>query len=192
MSNRIFLSLLLILVTCTAAAALTIHQPVKTKDTLYATAQYEVPQGWEEKFSINQGDSLAVLSRDLHEITVRFSGGEKSRYKTADDFLAGFESRSHGGKPAEKIGAVDVSGMSVMMYRREVVVSLPPPDTSGPATFTDEEFCVVSAGKMFFILRYSYGDSMPDFTYNGRAVWRKFLKNFRTTYKKIDTERAVE
>lgn len=180
MANRIFLSLLLILVTCTAVAALTIQPPMKIKDSLSAAAQYEVPQGWEEKFSVNQGDPQAILSHDLHEITVRLVGGEKSRYKTAADFWAGFEARSHsGGNLAEKIGAVDVSGMSVMLYRRAVVVSLPPPDASGPSTFTDEEFCVVPAGKMFFVLSYSYGDSIPDPTYNGLAVWRKFLQDFR-------------
>lgn len=195
----------MILATCTAVAALTIQplpeeinagvrcsmkpepgpaneQPMKIKDSLSAAAQYEVPQGWAEEFSVNQGDPQAILSRDLHKITVRLSGGEKSRYETADDFLAGFEARSiKDGKPAEKIGAVDVSGMSVMLYRREVPVSFfqPPPDTSGPWIFTKEEFCVVPAGKMFFVLSYSYGDSIPDPDYDGHEVWRKFLKDFR-------------
>ena len=84
----------------------------------------------------------------------------ESRYKTAGDFFVGFEACSRGGRPSEKIGGTVVSGMRVMLYRREVAVSLPPPDTGGPSTFAPEEFCVVPAGKRFFVLSYSYGDSI--------------------------------
>ena len=153
----------------------------KTSEQISDFAQYEVPQGWKEEFSVNQGDPQVLLSHELHEITIRLSGGEKSRYKTTGDFLAGFEARSiNGGNPAEKIGAVNVSGMSIMLYRRKIPVSfyMPPPDTSGPWIFTDEEFCVVLAGKMFFILKYSYGDIM-DPNYDGHEVWRKFLRTFK-------------
>lgn len=48
-----------------------------------------------------------------------------------------------------------------------------------PATFTDEEFCVVPAGKMFFVLSYSHGDLIPDITYNGLEAWLEFLEKFQ-------------
>jgi|GEM_PF-1371712 len=154
------------------------EEPMKIKAALSEAAKYELPKDWTEEFSMNQGDPEALLSKDLHQIKVRLSGGEGSRYKKAGDFLVGFEARSNG-KPAEKMGQVAVSGQRVMIYRREVAVSLPPPDTGGPSTFTQEEFCVVPAGKTFFVLSYSYGDSIPDPSYDGQKVWRAFLKTFR-------------
>lgn len=153
--------------------------PMQTKTDLSAAAKYEAPQGWVEEFSLNQGDSQAVLSRGLHKIKIRLSGRADSRSKTANDFLAGLESRSRGGKLAEKTGSAVISGVRVMMYRREIPISLPPPDTAGPSVFAPEEFCVVPVGKMYFILSYSYGDSIPDISYDGLKVWRKFLKNFQ-------------
>jgi hypothetical protein len=160
-----------------------VHQkelmPMKIKASLSDAAKYEVPRGWAEEFSLNQGDPQALISRELHEIKVRLSGGGGSRYQTAGDFLVGFEALSTGGKRAEETGAVVVSGMRVMVYRREVPVRLPPPGEGGPSFFKREEFCVVPAGKMFFILSYSYGDSIPDLAYNGLKAWHKFLKNFR-------------
>ena len=160
------------------------EQPMKIKASLTDAAKYEVPKGWTDEFSMNQGDPQALLSLDLHQIKVRLSGGEGSRYKTAGDFLVGLEARSKGGKQPEKTGSAAVSGARVMLYRREVAVSLPLPDTGGPSTYTQEEFCVVPAGKMFFILSYSYRDSIPDPVYDGREAWRKFLKTFRVSKMK--------
>ena len=171
--------LFFLLLPAAPASAPAKEQPMKIKAGLSAAVKYEVPQGWAEEFSLNQGDPQALISRGLHRIKVRLSGGGKSRYKTAGDFLLGFEALSKGGKRAEKTGTAAVSGRRVMMYRREVPVSLPPPDTGGPSVFAREEFCVVPAGKMFFILSYSYGDSIPDPAYDGLKAWRKFLKNFR-------------
>jgi len=37
----------------------------------------------------------------------------------------------------------------------------------------------VPAGKQFFVLSYSYGDSIPDPNYDGQKAWRKFLETFR-------------
>ena len=155
------------------------EQPMKIKASLTDAAKYEVPKGWTDEFSMNQGDPQALLSLDLHQIKVRLSGGEGSRYKTAGDFLVGLEARSKGGKQPEKTGSAAVSGARVMLYRREVAVSLPLPDTGGPSTFAQEEFCVVPAGKLFFVLSYSYDDSIPDASYDGLAAWRQFLKTFR-------------
>jgi len=155
------------------------EQPMKIKAALSGAAKYEVPQGWGEEFSSNQGDPQVLILREIHRIKVRYSGGAGSRYKSAGDFLAGFEALSRGGRRAEKMGEIIVSGARVMAYSREVAVSLPPPDTGGPSVFAREEFCVVPAGKRFFILSYSYGDSIPDPSYNGKEAWRKFLKTFR-------------
>ena len=173
----------LILLAAPASAAAK-EQPVKIKASLSEAARYKVPEGWAEEFSPNQGDPQALLSRGLHKIKIRLSGGAGSRYKTAGDYLVGFESRSKNGKPAEKTGAAGVPGARVMLYRREVPVSLPLPDTGGPAVFGQEEFCVVPAGKMFFVLSYSYGDSIPDPAYDGLEAWRKFLENFRVLKNK--------
>lgn len=153
--------------------------PMKIKSALSSSAKYDLPQGWAEEFSLNQGDPQAVLSRGLHKIKVRLSGREGSRSKTAADFLAGLEARSRGGKRAEKTGFAVVSGIRAMLYRREIPVSLPLPSTGGPSVFAPEEFCVVPAGKEFFILSYSYGDPTPDPAYDGLEAWRKFLKTFR-------------
>jgi len=155
------------------------EQSMKTKDGLSAYIKYEIPKGWEEELSLNQGDPQAVLSLDLHKIKIRLSGGEKSRSKSAGDFLVGLEARSKGGKLPEKKEFTVVSGMRVMLYRREIAVSLPPPGTGGPSAFAREEFCVVPAGKRFFILSYSHDAPIPDTTYNGLETWRKFLKSFR-------------
>lgn len=173
-SACIFALLLLAAPACAPAK----EEPMKTKAALSAAVKYEVPKGWTEEFAANQGDPQTLLSRDLHQIKIRLSGGEGSRYKTAGDFLAGFEARSEG-RPAEKMGQAAVSGRRVMIYRRAVPVSLPDPGTGGPSTYTQEEFCVVPAGKNFFVLSYSYGDSIPDPGYDGQEAWRKFLKTFR-------------
>jgi len=161
------------------ASAQVKEPPMKAKAGLSDAAKYEVPPGWKEEFTLNQGDRQAVLTRESHRIKVRLSGGAGSRYKTAGAFLGGFEALSRGGKKAEKTGSAAVSGSRVLLYSREVPVSMPAPDTGGPSAFAREEFCVVPAGKMFFILSYSYGDSVPDPSYDGLKAWRKFLESFR-------------
>ncbi|MDD4930245.1 MAG: hypothetical protein PHP85_13345 [Gallionella sp.] len=163
-----------------AVTGVALAEETHIKARLSAVALYEVPQGWAEEFSMNQGDPQSVISRELHEIHVRLSGGKASRYQTAGDFLTGFEARSMG-EPPEKIGFVVVSGKRSPLYRRSVPVSLPPPDTAETARFGAEEFCLVSAGKMFLVLSYSYGDSIPDPDYDGHEVWRKFLTDFRVS-----------
>jgi hypothetical protein len=114
---------------------------------------------------------------------VQFSGGRDSPYKTAGDFLAGFEALSYGGKPAEKLHKAVVAGSRVIIYSRKIPVRLPHPDASGPARLTSEEFCVVPAGKQFFILKYSHGNTTPDPVYDGRKAWRGFLKDFKLKRK---------
>ena len=143
-------------------------------------ALYSVPEGWTSSIETEQGDPHVVLTRNLHEITIRLAGGEGSRYKTAADFLVGFEARSYGGKLADRVGDVVVADQKTFLYSRQTIVllSLPPPDEGGPIHLTPEEFCVVMVGKRFFILSYSYGDSIPDPSYNGEDVWREFLKSF--------------
>ena len=175
-----FSACLLFLLFMTApACAPAKEQPVMIKTSLSDAAKYEVPKGWAEEFVSNQGDPQAVVTRDLHKIKVRLSGGAGSRYKSSAAFLAGFEALSKGGKKADKTGAAAVSGQRVLLYRREVPVSMPAPDTGGPSTFATEEFCLVPAGKLFFVLSYSYDDSIPDASYDGLAAWRQFLKTFR-------------
>jgi len=168
---------LLLLSACAAAA----KEPsmAKTGELISDLSQYTIPQGWTSENGLTQGDPRTVLSRDLHAITIRLAGGQGSRYKTSGDFLVGFEARSSGGKPAEKLESAAAGGARVIIYRRKVPVRLPPPDASGPAEFTTEEFCVVPAGKRFFVLKYSYGDSVPDPQYNGKKAWRDFLKTFK-------------
>ncbi|HBA61115.1 MAG TPA: hypothetical protein DCZ92_09910 [Elusimicrobia bacterium] len=177
MNFKVCLASLLLLAAALPAAAK--EPPMKIKARLADAARYEVPQGSTETFVTNQGDPQAVLARDLHKIKVRLSGGKGSRYKTSGDFMAGFEVLSKGGKKAEKAGPVLVSGERVMLFSREVAVSLPAPDTGGPSIFGKEEFCVVPYGKQFFVLSYAYGDSIPDPSYDGLAAWRQFLKTFR-------------
>lgn len=178
-----FFSGLCFLLLLAAPACAVKEQPMKIKAGLSAAVKYELPKGWAEEFVMNQGDQQAVLTRDLHKIKVRFSGGEGSRYKSSGAFLAGFEALSRGGKKADKSGSAVVSGVRVLIYRREIAVSLPAPDVGGPSTFTREEFCVVPAGKQFFVLSYSYGDSIPDTSYDGLAAWRQFLKTFAVLKK---------
>ena len=149
------------------------------KDKIASAAAYSLPEGWKESVALNQGDPQATLTYDLHKIKVRLAGGEGSRYKKAPDFAVGLEARSSGGKAPEKLGAVLVSGRKVMLYKREVTVSLPPPGTGGPADYTGEEFLVLPAGAKFFVLSYRYEDSIPDPSYDGEKVWREFLKSFR-------------
>jgi len=177
MSFKAYLAFLLFLAAPAPAPAK--ESPANIKASLSDAAKYEVPPGWTEAFSMSQGDPQALIKREAHKIKVRLSGGAGSRYKTADDFMGGFEVLSRGGKKAERTGSVVVSGMRVMIYSRDVAISLPPPDTGGPAVFTREEFCLVPAGRKFFVLSYSYGDSIPDPTYDGLKAWRKFLESFR-------------
>ena len=96
----------------------------------------------------------------------------------------GFEARSMGGKLAEKADTAIIAGRKVLIYRRKIPLVLPPPGEGGPYTMATEEFCVVPAGKKFFILTYSYGDNMPDPSYDGNKAWRKFLKEFRVFKKR--------
>lgn len=164
----------------TAAPAQAKERPMqKPQEKISAASQYTVPAGWTASFKTEQGDPQAVLEKDMHVITVRLAGGGGSRYRTSADFLVGFEARSPGGKLPEKMGAMAVAGQKVMIYRRKIPVALPPPDASGPSTLTNEEFCVLQAGKLFFILSYSYGDSLPDPTYDGLKAWRGFLGGFK-------------
>lgn len=170
------LALLLLL---SAGSARAEEQEAKIKAVLLSAAVYTAPAGWTEEFELNQGDPQSLVSKDLHAIKIRLSGGPRSRYKSAGDYLAGLEARSKGGRPPEKTGTALISGLRVVVYRREVAVSLPLPGAGGPAAFAREEFCAFQAGKKFFILSYSYGDAVPDPSYDGLAAWRKFLKDFR-------------
>ena len=172
--------LLLLLLLALPAAAPPAEQHLTLQARLSAAARYQVPRGWTEEFVLNQGDPQSVITRDLHKIKIRLSGGRGSRYKSVDDFLAGFEARSvTGGTPPVTIDAVVVSGMRLPIYSISIAVWLPPPDTSGPGRYTRQEFCLVPAGKMFFVLSYSYGDSIPDPHYNGRKAWRHLVEGFR-------------
>lgn len=171
----------LLLAACPSPAKEPVMQ--KPRELVSDLSQYAVPKGWTAEDGASQGDPQATLSKDLHVITVRLSGGKDSRYKTPGDFLVGFEARSNGGKPAEKLQNAAAGGSRVIIYRRKVPVRLPAPDASGPAGLTSEEFCVVPAGKRFFILKYSYGDTIPDPAYDGRETWRRFLKDFKLKRK---------
>lgn len=171
---------LCLVLTFTAAPAQAKERPMQNpREKISAASQYPVPAGWTASFKTEQGDAQAVLEKDMHVITIRLAGGEGSRYRAPADFLVGFEARSPGGKLPEKLGAMAVAGQNVMLYRRKVPVALPPPDASGPSTLTNEEFCVLRAGKLFFVLSYSYGDSLPDPTYDGLKAWRRFLGVFK-------------
>lgn len=150
----------------------------KSREQIADFAVYKVPAGWTASAGASQGDPSLTLTRDMHTITVRLAGGPGSRYQRAADFLVGFGARSPGGKLPEKIAGLSVAGVRTIIYRRQIAVSLPDPDKSGPSSLTAEEFCVVQAGKRFFILSYSYGDTVPDPGYDGNAAWRKFLRSF--------------
>lgn len=152
---------------------------VKTTEKISDFAAYAAPEGWAAEEKIEQGDPQARLERGMHVITVRLAGGPGSRYKSPAEFQGGFEARSLGGKPAEKARTAVVAGARVMVYKRKVPVALPPPDESGPASMTEEEFCVVPAGKRFFILTYAYGDTTPDPSFDGEKAWGEFLKAFK-------------
>ncbi|PKM97046.1 MAG: hypothetical protein CVU79_10360 [Elusimicrobia bacterium HGW-Elusimicrobia-3] len=151
----------------------------KTAEKISDFASFKAPEGWTQRDFVEQGDPQIRLERGLHAITVRLAGGTASRYKNASAFLAGFEARSMGGKPAEKLANAVVSGSRALVYRRKVPLDLPPPDESGPAEMGTEQFCLVPAGKRFFVLSYSYGDSVPDPSYDGEKAWRAFLKGFK-------------
>ena len=151
----------------------------KTAEKISDFASFKAPEGWTQREFTEQGDPQVRLEKGLHAITVRLSGGTASRYKNAPAFLAGFEARSMGGKPAEKLSNAVVSGSRALVYRRKVPLDLPPPDESGPAVMGSEQFCLVPAGKRFFVLSYSYGDSIPDPSYDGEKAWRAFLKDFK-------------
>lgn len=153
--------------------------PVKTTEKIADYAAFTAPEGWVAEEKTEQGDPQLRLEKGMHVIVVRLAGGAGSRYKSPAEFQGGFEARSMGGKPAEKARTAVVSGARIMVYRRKVPVALPPPDESGPATMTSEEFCVLPAGKRFFVLSYSYGDTTPDPLYDGEKAWGEFLKTFK-------------
>lgn len=177
LAMRVFTMFLFLCLSVTPAAA-NERAMEKAREQVSDFAQYSVPEGWTSSVKTEQGDAQVVLTRNLHKITIRLAGGEKSRYKAAADFLVGFEARSPGGKLADRLGDVLVAGQKTFLYSRQKIVSLPPPGEGGPTHLTPEEFCVVMVGERFFILSYSYGDSIPDPNYNGRDVWREFLKSF--------------
>lgn len=178
-------TLLIILVAMAAGVAAAADGKVmeKSREQVADFAVYQVPAGWTASAGASQGDPSLTLTRDMHTITVRLAGGPGSRYKRAADFLVGFGARSPGGKLPEKIASLPIAGVRTIIYRRQIAVSLPDPDKSGPSALTAEEFCVVQAGKRFFIFSYSYGDTVPDPGYDGNAAWRKFLRSFRIKKK---------
>jgi len=182
MKTLLNLALLLLLAAPSPAPAK--EQAGKVKEKISELAAFTIPAGWLEAERLEQGDPQLRLSNGLHIINIRLAGGAGSRYRSAGDFLVGFEARSTGGKPAEKMETAAVSGTRVLIYRRRIPVSMPPPDESGPSTMTTEEFCAVPAGKRFFILTYSYGDTIPDPSYDGDKAWRQFLKEFRALKKR--------
>lgn len=152
---------------------------VKTPEKISDYASFSAPAGWTSGEKTEQGDPQARLEKGPHVIVARLCGGPGSRYKNQREFLGGFEARSTGGKPAAKTGTTVVSGARVLLYARKVPLALPPPDESGPAAMGEEAFCLVPAGKRFFVLTYSYGDPTPDPLYDGEKAWREFLKGFR-------------
>jgi len=152
---------------------------VKTTEKLSDYASFAAPAGWTSEEKIEQGDPQARLEKGMHVITVRLSGGPGSRYRNQQEFMGGFEARSTGGKPAAKTGTAVIGGSRVLLYKRAVPLALPPPDESGPATMSEEAFCLVPAGKRFVVLTYSYGDATPDPLYDGEKAWQEFLKSFR-------------
>lgn len=177
------LALIPVLLLAAATGPVTEEKEMTPKDQIASAAAYALPGGWKQSFSLNQGDPQAELARGLHKITVRLAGGEGSRYKKAPDFTVGLEARSTGGKAPEKLGAVLVSGRKTMLYKREVSVKTPLPGVGGQVDYSDEEFLVLPAGSRFFVLSYSYEDSIPDPSYDGEKAWRDFLKTFRVKAK---------
>jgi len=150
----------------------------KPMEKILDFASIPAGEGWTKSEKAEQGDPQLRQEKGLHVITARLAGGPASRYKKPAEFLGGFEARSIGGKPAEKTGTAVVSGARVVLYKRKVPGALPPPDESGPYETILEHFCVVPAGKRFFILSYSYGDTTPDPSFDGERAWRDFLKAF--------------
>ena len=173
------LPVLLPLLLCAASGA---GQSKSTASAIASAAHYQAPRGWEESFSVNQGDPQALLARGLHRIRVRLLGGAGSRYKSSGSFLAGFETRSKDGARPEKLGSAVVSGARVLLFRRLVPLKLPAPETTAPVSYVEEEFCVVPQGSRFFILTYSYSGAVPDPDYDGHKAWQEFLDTFRVSH----------
>lgn len=166
-----------------AAAPAAEKKEMTPKDRISSEAAYSLPKGWTESFSLNQGDPQAELAYGLHKITVRLAGGEGSRYDKAADYALGLEARSAGGKAPEKLGAVAVSGVKALLYKRSAAVRLPPPGAGGPVESADEEFLTLPAGTGFFVLSYRYESGVPDLSGHGEKAWRDFLKTFRVKTK---------
>lgn len=163
-----------------AAAPAAKEKPaVKTTEKIADFAEFKAPAGWAAEEKTEQGDPQVRLEKGAHTMVVRLSGGPGSRYKSQQEFMGGFEARSTGGKPAAKTGTAVIAGSRVLLYKRAVPLALPPPDESGPASMGEEAFCLVPAGKRFFVISYAYGDPTPDPLYDGEKIWQEFLKNFR-------------
>ena len=177
--KKIFLIPLLLALAAAGPAPAKDKNMEKTAEKISDFASFKAPEGWTQRDYVEQGDPQTRLEKGLHAITVRLAGGPGSRYKNASEFLGGFEARSMGGKPAEKLSNAVVSSSRALVYRRKVPLDLPPPDESGPAEMGTEQFCLVPAGKRFFVLSYAYGDSIPDPAYDGEKAWRAFLKDFK-------------
>lgn len=143
-----------------------------------ALARFQLPKGWEVEKRAGADPSLRA-TQGRHVLRIRLYGGPGSRYDGPEKFLSGFEAMTMG-RPVEKTGEAKVGGLSTPLYRHGYPIALGDPHMveSGPPKLALERFCLVAAGKRFFVLSYAYESAIPDPGGDGEKAWEAFLKGF--------------
>lgn len=169
-------ALALLLVAAPAGAKEKKVKPIASD--IEALARFKLPKGWEVEKRAGADPSLRV-TRGRHVLRIRLYGGSGSRYAGPENFISGFEAMTMG-HATEKIGEAKVGGLSLPLYRHGYPIDLGDPHqvNPGPPKLAKERFCLVPAGKRFFVLSYAHESAIPDPSGAGERAWQEFLEGF--------------
>ncbi|MFA6030396.1 MAG: hypothetical protein WC969_11120 [Elusimicrobiota bacterium] len=145
-----------------------------------AAAQLTAPEGWDAEVGPEgEKDPSVTFTKGGDRIRVTLFGGPGTRFKTSQAFLRSPAATTMG-RPAQKDAVVKVAGARAYVYRHAY------PEPSGDPhqrsekapRMVMEEFCIVPAGKAFFVLSYAE-EGVPDPSAPSRPSWEAFLKSFK-------------
>ena len=140
----------------------------------------EAPPAWKVAKRWARKDPEAVLSAYSQSIRVRLYGGKGSSYATIEEFLDSPEAKA-GADKSVPTGKVKVSGKEAEGYRLEYQGEAGSPEVARSQKYrVVKEFCVLPAGKRFFVLSYTVtAGALLKKPELDEALWTRFLSSFQ-------------
>lgn len=174
--RRTLLAVSLSFAAALAAQEAPVNAPVLEIDRL---ARYEVPADWSIEHRSEGVDDVLIFEESSEtRISMRVFGGKGSKYATPPDFLKS-PAASTMGRPPKKLGAVQTAGLSTRLYESGYPVGLGDPHVKARAPKLGREiFCLVPAGKRFFVLSFAQDRPDSDPERGAEIAWIAFLKSF--------------